>query len=330
MVCSEVDTQTVTALVEDAMTAPSLHNSQPWRFVFRAAAGVLELHADPGRSLPYADPTGRALHISCGAALFTLRVAAAHRGWEPEVSLLPDAARPGFLAAVRLVRPARTGEELAALHPAVRRRHTSRFPFARTPVPQEVREALAVAALSEGALLVFPGEWHVQALLDLVEDAEWHDCEDPERVAELDRWTRLGAAGADAADGVPEYAFGPRRRTGGAGVRDFAARRPLSDRSAADFEPLPQLALLGTSEDAPAAWLASGQALQRVLLLATSHDLAVGLSSQVLERGELRWAARDPLTAMPYVQMVLRIGYGLTGPASPRRGVSDVLTFAEA
>ncbi|MFD9560825.1 Acg family FMN-binding oxidoreductase [Streptomyces sp. NPDC059994] len=326
---SVLDTQTVTALVNDATTAPSLHNAQPWKFVFRRESGVLELHADPSRSLPHTDPAGRALHISCGAALFTLRVAAAHRGWEPEVSVLPDAARPGLLAAVRLAKPPRAVEELAALHAAVRRRHTSRFPFADTPVPQEVREALAAAALAEGALLVFPGAWHVKALLDLVEDAERHDSEDPERVAELGRWTRLGAAAADtAADGVPEYAFGPRRRTGGAAVRDFAARRPVADRGAVDFEFLPQLALLGTAEDDPAAWLRSGQALQRVLLLATCHDLAVGLSSQVLERGELRWAARDPLTAMSYVQMVLRIGYGPTGPSSPRRRVRDVVTFA--
>lgn len=324
---SVCDTQTVTALVRDATTAPSLHNAQPWAFVFRSAEGVLELHADPSRQLPYADPSGRALHISCGAALFTLRVAIAHRGWQAEVALLPDPARQGLLATVRPRRTPHADTDLDDLYPAVHRRHTSRYPFTDTRVPQEIRDALAEAACAEGAVLVVPGPWHVQSVLSLAENARWYDAEDPGRAAELDRWTRVDGDAADSAvDGVPAYAFGPGRRVGGAVVRDFSAGRTVADRGTADFESTPQLALLGTMDDTPMAWLRSGQALQRVLLLATRHDLAVGLSSQALERRELRWAARDPLSAMQHVQMVLRLGYGPTGPRSPRRGVRDVLT----
>ncbi|MFG2147271.1 Acg family FMN-binding oxidoreductase [Streptomyces sp. NPDC048696] len=318
----------VTELVRDATTAPSLHNAQPWAFVFRSADGVLELHADPSRQLPYTDPGGRALHISCGAALFTLRVAIAHRGREAEVSLLPDPARPGLLASVRVRRTPHADADLDDLYPAVHRRHTSRYPFADTRVPQEVWDALAEAARAEGALLVVPGPWHVQAVLGLTEDAQWFDAEERGRADELDRWTRLGRYASDVAvDGVPDYAFGPHPRAGGAVVRDFSAGRTVAGRGTADFESAPQLALLGTADDTPMAWLRSGQALQRVLLLATCHDLAVGLSSQALERGELRWAARDPLSAMQHVQMVLRLGYGPTGPRSPRRGVREVLTI---
>ena len=67
-------------LVGAAVAAPSLHNTQPWRFRVRDGGAVIELLADPARMLPAADPGGRAAHIACGAALFNLRMAAAVAG----------------------------------------------------------------------------------------------------------------------------------------------------------------------------------------------------------------------------------------------------------
>ncbi len=88
--------ETVTALVEDAVTAPSMHNAQPWRFIHRAGTRSLALYGDPSRTLPAGDPEGRGLHLGCGAALFNLRVSAAHHGWDAAVELLPDPATPGI------------------------------------------------------------------------------------------------------------------------------------------------------------------------------------------------------------------------------------------
>ena len=89
--------QLVTELVAAATRAPSMHNTQPWRFRFAAASQTIDLYADPARMLPVADPDGRALHIGCGAALFNLRLAAvAVAARQPVVRLLPD---PGPAAA---------------------------------------------------------------------------------------------------------------------------------------------------------------------------------------------------------------------------------------
>ena len=319
-----LDTRTVTALVKDATAAPSLHNAQPWRFRFLRASGAVELYADAQRSLPQADPQGRALHISCGAALFTLRVAAAHAGREPQVTLLPDRTRPDLLATVGLSAPAAPDDGLAALYPAIARRHTSRLPFADTPIPSAVRDSLRDAARRERAELVFPGPWHVRMLLDLTEDAAWREALAPERTEELAHWTHRGA-GSASADGIPDYAFGPRRRDGGAPVRDFSAGGRTADLGTADFERVPQLALLGTADDRPYDWLRAGQALQHMLLTATAHELVASLTTQALEWQDLRWAARDPLTSMGHVQAAVRLGYGPVGPRSPRRPVRDVL-----
>ena len=139
-------------------------------------------------------------------------------------------------------------------------------------------------------------------------------------------WTRVGPEQSEqAVDGIPDYAFGPAKHDGRAPIRDFAGRRHLPSRPSVVFESSPNLVLLGTAHDRPADWLRGGQAMERVLLLATGHSLATALSSHALERQDLRELARDPASDLGHVQMVLRLGYGAAGTASPRRPVSDVL-----
>jgi hypothetical protein len=272
------------------------------------------------------------LYIGCGAALFNLRVAAAHSGFTPAVRLLPDPTEPLLLATVQLheARGAAPDEDdLSRLHPAIRRRHTSRHPFDEKDIPEDVRAALRRAAGQEGAQLLFPGPWHVETVLDLVHDAESRDALSPERMEDLHHWTRLGPEADIATDGVPEYAFGPRMRDGKAPRRDFAGRRPVADRGATVFEKNPHLALLSTPGDTSADWLRAGQALECVLLEATCAGLATSLTSHALESSDLRLLARDPVAGTGHVQMVLRLGYGPQGPPTPRRPVRDVLDVVQ-
>ncbi|WP_432058331.1 Acg family FMN-binding oxidoreductase [Streptomyces sp. bgisy022] len=327
MASRQPDEKTVTGLVAEAAAAPSMHNAQPWRFRFLTSERVLLLRADPERAMPRSDPDNRALLIGCGAALFNLRVATAHAGLLPEVRLLPDPQDPLMLAAVHLADEVGRlrDEELARLHPAIRRRHTSRHPFAEKDIPENVRATLQDAAELEGAVLLFPGPWHSETVLDLIHDAENRDTLNPETSEDLVRWTRLGLEADTAVDGVPEYAFGPRKRDGKAPVRDFAGRRRVADRGTTTFEHSPHLALLSTPGDGPADWLRAGQALERVLLEATLADLATSLTSHALEDRALRLLTRDPASGAGQVQMVLRLGYGPRGPATPRRPVRDVL-----
>jgi nitroreductase len=328
---AQLDGRTVTALVAAATAAPSMHNAQPWRFRFVADERLLQLRADLERAMPRSDPDNRALHIGCGAALFNLRVAAVRADLAPLTRLLPEARDPLLLAAVHLADAAGSPEDeddLVRLYPAIRQRHTSRHPFAEKDVPEDVQAALREAAAREGAVLLFPGPWHVATVLDLVHDAESRDALDPDARKDLERWTRLGPEADTAVDGVPEYAFGPRKRDGKAPWRDFAGRRPVADRGATAFEHSPHLALLSTRGDGPADWLRAGQALERVLLEATLADLAGSLTSHPLESTDLRGLARDPVVGTGHVQMVLRLGYGPRGPATPRRPVPDVLDIA--
>ncbi|MGW1028142.1 Acg family FMN-binding oxidoreductase [Streptomyces sp. NPDC002577] len=330
MPAQPLDKDSVTALVNDATAAPSLHNAQPWRFRYFQDRRVFHLRSDPERALPHTDPHGRALHIGCAAALLNLRVAALHGGWHPETRLLPDPGDTELLASVQLTALGSGEGELGALYPAIHRRHTSRYPFEETEIPQAVQAALADAARDEGASLTFPTGWHLHEVLELIQEAEARNITDRARAAELAHWTSRGIPFSDtAAEGVPEYAFGPRKLAGKAPMRDFAAGRQVAGRTAAEFEHHTQLALLHTTRDRPEDWLRAGQAMQRVLLLATVKGLSSSFVTQALEWPDLRWPLRDPVTGTGHVQMVLRLGYGPPGPATPRRPMREVLDIVK-
>ncbi|WP_405819566.1 nitroreductase family protein [Streptomyces sp. NBC_00838] len=322
-----IDELTVTGLVSDATAAPSMHNAQPWLFRYAPGTGTITMSADLSRAMPHEDRDGRGLHVGCGAALLNLRVALARLGRRCETTLLPDASAPQLLATVRIGSPT-SGDALAELYPAIRERHTSRFPFAEREIPQALRDTLGGAARLEGAGLTFPSGPHLRSVLDLIEASEGYDLMDPDRNAERAGWTRNSRADAGR-DGVPDYAFGPRKRGGTAPARDFAGLDVVKGRPMADFEDRPQLALLSTAADGPADWLRAGQALERVLLVATSHGLTSSFATQALERSDLRWLLRDPVSGTGHVQMVLRLGYGPRGPRTPRRSVHEVLTIED-
>ncbi|MER5184187.1 nitroreductase family protein [Streptomyces sp. NPDC002896] len=327
MPAQPLNEESVTALVYDATAAPSLHNAQPWHFRYSRDSRTFRLRSDPERALPHTDPHGRALHIGCAAGLMNLRVAAVHAGWYPETRLLPDPQDTELLASVQLTALGSGRGELGALYPAIHRRHTSRYPFEETEIPQAVLTALADAARDEGASLTFPTGWHLHEVLELVQEAEARNITDHARAEELGHWTnRSGIPFSDtAAEGVPAYAFGPRKLGGKAPMRDFAGGRPMTGRTAAEFEHYPHLALLSTARDRPEDWLRAGQALEHVLLLATLKGLSSSFVTQALEWPDLRWPLRDPVTGTGHVQMVLRLGYGPPGPATPRRPMREVL-----
>jgi hypothetical protein len=169
----------VAELLGAAVAAPSMHNTQPWRFRVPRAANTIELHADPARTLRYSDPRGRALHIACGTALLNLRLAAAVAGRQPVVQLLPDHGQALLLPTVRLAGPYHAQPWELELHAAITRRHTNRGPFSGRPVPYGVLAELADAAEIEGAMLHILDHDETIRVLHLAQDAERDQLADP-------------------------------------------------------------------------------------------------------------------------------------------------------
>lgn len=309
-----------------AVLAPSSHNTQPWKFA--VTEGELLLIADRSRSLPVIDPFDRELVISCGAALFNLRVAFAHFGVPVEITTFPRSAEPDILARITFPRSGAVLGEVGALFPAMAIRVTNRHPFAEEELPKGFLDTLRSAATSEGIeLKLLHAMADRQRLAALIAEADRRQFADAYFRQELASWIHpsrsrdgmpvesqgMGSL-SDAA--VPVVAMAIRTFDVGGGVA--ASHEQLARGS-------PLLAVFATEVEDSEAWLITGQALERVLLVTAQAGLSASYLNQPVEIPELRQRlARDAATAR-HPQLLLRIGRGPAVPHAPRRALQDVL-----
>ena len=315
-------------VVARAIWAPSVHNTQPWRF---AAEGgpQLSLYADTSRRLAAADPEGRELMISCGAALFSVRLALRSLGYIPETSVLPDPGQPTLVARVSWRERAAADEFERRLSGHLLTRRTHRGAFDPEPLPPDTLAALHAGAAREGAALrIVADDGHRAALAAVVQAAGHQLRYDGEQLRELTRWTPAPGSARD--DGVPVTAYPARAEHTEPDFpgRDFARGHgwglpPVSPATA--HRAAGVAGLLTTAADRPADWVHAGQALQRILLTASVCGAAVALHTQPTELPLLREFIRTQLSDDAYPHLVLRIGLVTQVAVSVRRDPGDVL-----
>jgi nitroreductase len=316
--------------VSFGVRAPSIHNTQPWRWVYHP--GVLELYADRSRQLPALDPDGRSMVLSCGAALELARLGFAAAGWRTEVDRLPDPGQPDLLARIRPVRRTAVQPTTVVRARAAERRHTERRPFLVEPVAEEEIRSLLAAARGTGVYAYAVQRADEQ--LDLAVVFSWADAvetSDPAYRAELAHWTRAG----DAPDGVPAAAVphlpaGSPRHTDVA-VRDFEAGmtggQPLVE--LVDERPL-YVVLFSTADDR-AAQLRAGEAYARISVEAERLGLASSAMTQAVDLPAVRERFRMLMGWPDHPQMVLRVGHPQSPTPRPtgRRPLTAVFQFEE-
>ncbi|GAA0354670.1 nitroreductase family protein [Actinoallomurus spadix] len=306
-----VPPEEIAAFVIDAASqAPSVHNTQPWWFGVHGSR--VTVHADTDRRLDVADPDGREMLISCGAALFNLRLAARHLGHTAEVRLWPDPERPTLLADVDLIpdRPATADER--RMFEQITRRHSHRGGFTADRPPTGLSSTLGAEARREGAVLRVVADLRaIRALAGLSEVAEQTQRLSPDHVGEIARWApapgnrrkdgvQAGAYPREAAHTDPHFAARDFARGQGWGRTE--ARHLTGDRTGT-------VVMVMTREDTAADWLAAGQALQRVLLRAAEDDVSAAFHTQALEFPELRAFVRERYCDGAHPQVIMRLGH---------------------
>lgn len=316
-------------VVGEAVWAPSVHNTQPWWFSVDSTG--LSVYADPARQLTVADPDGRELLISCGAALFTARLALRAAGYIPQARILPDPARRLLVARLSWGRRAAPTAYERRLAAQVRSRRTHRGGFDPLPLAPELLALLKDCAGHYGAVLrVITDEGARAALAEVVQTAERALELDSAHARERAAWT--SPPGSTRADGVPATAYPARaERTfpyfpspGFAHGRGWG-QPPLSTvpgRSAG------VVCLLETGSDTPADWVNAGQALQCILLTGAAWGVATALHSQPFEIGWGRDLVSPHLAGSLRPQLLLRIGPTIQTATGVRRPPESVLVTA--
>lgn len=310
-----------------AVWAPSVHNTQPWWF--SADGPQITLYADAGRRLAVADPDGREMMISCGAALFTVRLALRSLGYIPQTWVLPDPAQPALVARVRWREQAAATDYELQLNRQVPRRRTHRGGFDPVPLSPKLLTALGEGAARDGAMLrIVTDGGQRAALAAAVQTAERAAQLDSTRVQELIMWA--SPPGSPRTDGVPSTSYPAHAEHTDPDFpgRDYAhglgwGIPPLS--SARTPRTAGVAGLLTTAGDSPADWVNAGQALQRILLTASTCGVAAALHSQPLELPWLRDDVRGRLAGGGYPQMLLRLGAVIQTAVSVRRAPDEVL-----
>ncbi|GAA1394102.1 Acg family FMN-binding oxidoreductase [Catellatospora coxensis] len=307
-----------------ALAAPSIFNTQPWRW--QADTEVLRLYADRRRQLPTADPQGRLLTVSCGAGLHHARTALAAAGYEAGVRELPEPADPDLLAEIRITGPHEPALAELQAFAAITRRHTDRRPFTTQPVADATCRALIAAGETQHAHVHLVGLEQVAVLALAAVRAGALQLSDPGYLAELADWTHRPPWSGEGVSTESTVHAVPRRVP----IRDYAPFGGQTMHPGRDTDAGARYLMLFTDEDTPAAWLHAGQALSAVLLTATVHGLGSAPISDVTEVPNTRDELRRLLPGLGEPQVCVRVGYAQPRmpPPTTRRPYEESINLA--
>jgi nitroreductase len=305
--------------------APSIHNTQPWRW--RLVGNELNLYLDHSRSLEVTDPDSRLAILSCGSALHHALVSLAADGWHAVLARMPSSDHPDHLAHLRL-------DHRVAVEPTAIRhrqtlglRHTDRRPTTTAPVDADKLRSIAAAVESAGNGLHVLRPDQVYDLAAATDRAQRTEAAEAAWQAELGYWT---GGTRPLGSGIPDAAIGDRAPRTTVPGRDFGhdGVLPISEahENAATF------GILYASGDGPLDWLRAGEALSAAWLTATELGVAVLPLSATIEVAVAREHLRRLLVSVGHPQLVLRLSTadpaGTAPPHTPRLPAGQVIERA--
>lgn len=321
------DAEKLAFLLQYAIQAPSVRNTQPWSFT-QDHDGLI-MQADLSRKLRHIDPHGRELTISCGAALEHLAIAIRYYGREATIQMLPDKRNPRLLARIALgptIAP--DADDLISFY-AIFKRTTERGGFKKRPIPRDLhKRLLSEGYLGDAQIVLVEDRAKRSAIADVVADASRTLGADSAYRTELAAWWT--AYGSLRPDGVPAQARGV-SFLGSAleqwlieGVDLGKGRATANHRRIVEA---PLIAVVSTVTDEPLSWLLCGRSLARLLLRARAAGLSASFFSEPAQVPEARTKLVALLAMQSHPQVVLRFGYTNANVRTRtlRRPVHDIL-----
>jgi nitroreductase len=318
----------VTDRLEHALTvagrAPSIHNTQPWRW--RVRGNVADLYADTRRQLVVVDPDRRLLTVSCGAALHHASTALAADGIGAAVDLTPSKADPTHLARITVTGRTPVTDAAVRLFHTIQIRHTDRRPLLDESIRGSDVAAMRTIVGEYGTGLHPISRTDVLELAAATARAQRDEIDDAAAQRELDAWTgdnRPVGAGVPDANILSE----PSRTT--VPSRDFGHPGAVPTTSGHDKSAM--YAILYGPDDEPTSWLQAGRALSALWLYAVAHNIAVLPLSAAVEEAFTRQKLHRMLAGLGYAQLAVRLGIADPNqeatPHTPRLPASETITI---
>ena len=321
------DTVVEPRIIQDAVwlacRAPSLHNSQPWRW--RVDGDAVALYVDPDRAPRRADQSGREALIGCGAALDHFRVAMAAAGWAAHADRFPNPNNLHHLASIDFAPMDYVTDAHRQRANAILVRRTDRLPFAMPPnwnsIETELRRAVEG---SEVRFDVIADELRPE-LTEASQLAESLRLYDSGYHAELVGWT----ADFKLTDGIPSSSLISAAESDRVDVgRNFPVTRN-SDRRPEMEEDHSKIVVLSSYDGTHEEVLRCGEALSAVLLEATMAGLATCTLTHLTEVPASRQIVATLTDQETTPQVLIRVGLapsiGEPITPTPRRALAEVL-----
>jgi len=317
-----VETEVIRDAVRLACRAPSLHNSQPWRWIVEDA--TVHLFLAPRQVVRSTDGSGREAIISCGAVLDHFRVAMAAAGWTANVSRFPNPNNLLHVASMDFSPMEFVTEGHRRRADSILLRRTDRLPFAAPPdwdsfepelrgdvdselvrldvIADELRPQLAEASQLTESLRLYDSWYH----------------------AELQWWTAPFAI----SEGIPHSSLVSAAESDRVDVGRTFPVTHHSERRLEISEDRSKVVVLSTYDGGHESVLQCGEKLSAVLLDATMAGLATCTLSHITEVPASREIVADLIGQSTTPQVLVRIGLAPAmediPPATPRRPLREV------
>jgi hypothetical protein len=320
-----VDTEVIKDAVRLACRAPSLHNSQPWRWVVDRSG--LQLFVDTSRVIHSTDRWGREALISCGALLDHLRVAMAAAGWRIIVDRFPDPNHRDHVASIDFVPMDFVTDAHRRRADAILLRRTDRLPIAAPADWQSLEPILRAAVDEDVAHLDVLDEDDRPQLAEASMLTESLRLYDTSYHAELNWWT----APFETVDGIPYSSLVSAAETERVDVGRTFPVTGNSERRAGIHGDRSVVMVLSTEGDTREEALGYGEMLSRVLLECTLAGMATCTVTHMAELAASRHIIAILAGRSAWPQVLVRVGVApaleQVPPPTPRRPLDDVLSF---
>ncbi|MCC8154172.1 MAG: nitroreductase [Tannerellaceae bacterium] len=310
-------------MIEQAVKAPSGHNTQPW--LFRINDDNIQILPNYDKSLPIVDPDNRELFISLGCAAENLLIAASQKRYDTDLNISDEGIITIHLKKDDTVRPNMLFDQVAI-------RQTNRSVYNERIISSDTIRLLESVFDASGVKVYFykNGTPEFSSIADYVIEGNMLQMQDKAFTDELKSWMRFNKRHQNATnDGLSYAAFGAPNLPLFIGKPIISGHLNAKSQNKGDRKKIASsshFALLTITTNTPEEWVQLGITMERFLLKTTELGIVHAYMNQPNEISELSGAMTEALNISgEYPVILFRIGYGEKLPYSKRKDIGEVI-----